>query len=49
MSSNSTSLAQLGTEEEKGRFRDDYFSPVKIPVIEHVPWTDRLYPSSLVF
>jgi hypothetical protein len=25
-------------EDEKGRFRDDYFSLVKIPIIEHVPW-----------
>lgn len=25
-------------ESEKGRFRDAYFSPVKIPVQEHVPW-----------
>ena len=24
-------------EEEKGRFSDEYFSPVKIPVIEHIP------------
>jgi len=26
-------------EEEKGRFRDEYFSPVKIPVQKYVPWT----------
>jgi hypothetical protein len=32
------------TEEEKGRFRDDYFSPVKIPVIEHVPWIHKNIP-----
>ena len=25
------------TEDEKGRFCDDYFAPVKIPAIEHVP------------
>jgi len=25
-------------ETEKGRFKDDYFSLVKIPVQEHVPW-----------
>lgn len=34
-------LSELGlawTKGEKGLFRDDYFSPVKIPVIEHVPW-----------
>jgi hypothetical protein len=32
------------TEAEKGRFRDDYFSPVKIPVVEHVPWAHRNHP-----
>ena len=32
------------TEEEKGHFRDDYFSPVKIPVIEHVPWVHKNIP-----
>jgi hypothetical protein len=40
-------LNELGlawTEEEKGRFRDDYFSPVKIPVIEHIPWAQRNLP-----
>ena len=40
-------LNELGlawTEAEKGRFRDDYFSPVKIPVIEHVPWAQRNIP-----
>jgi hypothetical protein len=26
------------TEEEKGHFKDNYFSPVKIPTIEHIPW-----------
>ena len=32
------------TEAEKGRFRDDYFTPVKIPVIEHIPWAHRNLP-----
>lgn len=32
------------TEAEKGRFRDDYFSPVKIPVVEHIPWAYRNFP-----
>jgi len=32
------------TEAEKGRFRDDYFSPVKIPVIEHTPWMHKNLP-----
>ncbi len=34
-------LNELGlawTKAEKGHFWDDYFSPVKIPVIEHIPW-----------
>lgn len=31
-------------ESEKGRFRDDYFSPVKIPVQEHVLWSRKLLP-----
>ena len=40
-------LNELGlawTEAEKGRFRDDYVSPVKIPVIEHVPWVQKNIP-----
>ena len=32
------------TEDEKGCFHDDYFSPVKIPVIEHVPWMHKNIP-----
>ena len=35
------------TEVEKGRFRDDYFSPVKIPVIKHVPWAHKNLPIPL--
>jgi len=31
-------------ETEKGRFREDYFSPVKIPVQEHVPWARKTLP-----
>ena len=31
-------------EEEKGRFRDDYFSPIKIPIIEHVLWMHKNLP-----
>lgn len=30
-------LGLAWTEVEKGRFKDEYFSPVKIPVVEHVP------------
>ncbi len=32
------------TEAEKGHFRDDYVSPVKIPVIEHMPWIQKNIP-----
>jgi len=31
-------------ETEKERFRDDYFSLVKIPVQEHVPWAQKTLP-----
>ena len=31
-------------EAEKGRFCDEYFSPVKIPIIEHIPWAHRNIP-----
>jgi hypothetical protein len=31
-------------EVEKGRFRDEYFSPIKIPVIEHTPWAHKNLP-----
>jgi hypothetical protein len=31
-------------EAEKGRFSDEYFSPVKIPVIEHIPWAHKNLP-----
>ncbi|EKM81912.1 hypothetical protein AGABI1DRAFT_90243 [Agaricus bisporus var. burnettii JB137-S8] len=29
---------------EKGRFCDEYFSPVKIPVTDHVPWARKSLP-----
>jgi hypothetical protein len=31
-------------ETEKGRFKDEYFAPVMIPTIEHVPWALRNIP-----
>ncbi|KAG2338061.1 hypothetical protein BDR05DRAFT_859288, partial [Suillus weaverae] len=31
-------------ETEKGQFHDDYFSPVIIPTVEHVPWAHRQPP-----
>ena len=37
-------LGLAWTEAEKGRFRDDYVSPVKIPIIEHVPWIQKNIP-----
>ena len=32
------------TESERGRFRDDYFAPVKIPTIAHTPWAHKNIP-----
>jgi len=32
------------TEAEKGWFKDEYFSPVKILVVEHTPWVQRNIP-----
>ena len=32
------------TEAERGRFRDDYVSPVKIPTIAHTPWVHKNIP-----
>ena len=32
------------TEAEKGRFYDEYFSPVKIPVVKHTPWIHKNLP-----
>ncbi|CAA7265260.1 unnamed protein product [Cyclocybe aegerita] len=32
------------SEEEKGRFREDYIEPVVIPVIEHIPWFKKSPP-----
>ena len=37
-------LGLAWTEAEKGCFRDDYVSPIKIPVIEHVPWVQKNIP-----
>lgn len=31
-------------ENERGTFRGDYFSPYKIPVVEHVPWAEKNIP-----
>jgi len=31
-------------EAERGSFSDAYFSPIKIPVIEHVPWAHKNLP-----
>ena len=32
------------TEQEKGRFGDEWFDPVLIPTIEHVPWALKNLP-----
>ena len=31
-------------ESEKGAFREDYFAPLKIPVVPHEPWAERPIP-----
>ena len=31
-------------ENEKGKFSDEYFDPVVIPTVEHVPWVLRNIP-----
>lgn len=31
-------------ETEKGRFSDEYFDPVMIPTVEHVPWVLKNIP-----
>jgi hypothetical protein len=37
-------LALAWDESEKGRFHDDYFPPIIIPTIEHIPWTHHQPP-----
>jgi len=32
------------TDTEKGQFKDEYFAPIKIPVIKHVPWAQKNLP-----
>jgi hypothetical protein len=32
------------TEAERGRFRDEYFTPVKIPTVAHTPWVHKNIP-----
>ncbi|KAF8953949.1 hypothetical protein BDZ97DRAFT_1600854, partial [Flammula alnicola] len=31
-------------DDERGRFREDFFPPVVIPTIEHKPWVERNIP-----
>lgn len=31
-------------DEERGRFREDFFPPVEFPVVEHTPWIQRNIP-----
>ena len=37
-------LGLAWTEAEKGRFSNEYFTPVKILVVEHVPWAHKNIP-----
>jgi len=32
------------TEDEKGKFSSDYFNPVVIPTVEHIPWSLKNIP-----
>ena len=32
------------TEEEKGKFSEEYFEPIVTPTIEHVPWALKNIP-----
>ncbi|EJD38402.1 hypothetical protein AURDEDRAFT_21455, partial [Auricularia subglabra TFB-10046 SS5] len=31
-------------EQERRRFRTDYFPPIRYPVVPHEPWVDRHHP-----
>ena len=37
-------MAFAWDETERGSFREDYFEPVKIPVMAHTPWQERNIP-----
>lgn len=37
-------MAFAWDETERGHFREDYFEPVKIPVLAHTPWQERNIP-----
>jgi hypothetical protein len=39
-----TEQAFAWDESEKGRFSLDWFEPVEVPVIEHVPWAVKNFP-----
>ena len=32
------------TDEERGRFRSDFFPPIEFPVVPHTPWVQRNIP-----
>jgi hypothetical protein len=40
-------LALAWGKMEKGQFHDDYFPPIVIPTIEHIPWMHRQPPIPL--
>lgn len=37
-------MAFAWNEMEKGHFRSDYFEPIKLPVLEHTPWSYKNIP-----
>ena len=32
------------TAEERGKFKEEYFPPVEMPVIPHTPWVEKYIP-----
>jgi hypothetical protein len=37
-------LIRLQEEIEKGRFKEEFFAPIVIPTLEHIPWALRNIP-----
>ncbi|KZT32857.1 hypothetical protein SISSUDRAFT_967338, partial [Sistotremastrum suecicum HHB10207 ss-3] len=37
----SNELGIAWDDTEKGQFRSDYFEPIKLPTIQHVPWIEK--------
>ena len=37
-------LAFAWTDQERGRFRTDFFPPIDFPVVPHTPWIQKNFP-----